>query len=295
MGEQTGIAWTDHTWNPWHGCTKVSPGCKFCYMYREKARYGQDPSLVVRSRTTFRAPLKWTAPGRVFTCSWSDFFIAEADAWRDDAWKIIAQTPHLTYQILTKRPERIAGRLPWTDTPWPNVWLGVSVENQDAADERIAQLLATPAAVRFLSIEPLIGPVNLERVPFRPGHGHNGNALYIGDEGGVDFSWTVRNLLHWVIIGGESGSQARPSDVDWVRAIVEQCRLADVPCFVKQLGAHFLEVPPGRRAPGELQGTKWRRNFRDRKGGDPDEWPADLRVREFPTVRVPGSHALQRS
>jgi Protein of unknown function (DUF5131) len=131
MGKTTLIEWTNASWNPWQGCRKVSPGCKYCYMYRAKERYGQDPTVVRRSKTTFTAPLTWTpprVPWRVFTCSWSDFVIEEADAWRDEAWDVIRRTPHLTYQVLTKRPERLAGRLPWTTDPWPHVWLGVSVE-----------------------------------------------------------------------------------------------------------------------------------------------------------------------
>src|SRR3990167_6883297 len=98
---QSKIEWTNDTWNPWHGCTKVSEGCDHCYMFRDKVRYGQDPELVVRSKTTFTAPLKWKEPSLVFTCSWSDWFHKAADAWRDEAWAIIKATPHLTYQILT--------------------------------------------------------------------------------------------------------------------------------------------------------------------------------------------------
>src|ERR1700761_9152752 len=112
MGETTGIQWTNKSWNPWQGCRKVSAGCKFCYMFREKEKYGQNGSRIVRSKTTFTAPLKWKDPSLVFTCSWSDFFIEEADEWRQEAWDIIKATPHLTYQILTKRPERIGMCLP---------------------------------------------------------------------------------------------------------------------------------------------------------------------------------------
>lgn len=132
MTKNSLIQWTKLTWNPWHGCKKVSPGCKFCYMYRDKARYNQNPVIVQRSRQeTFNSPLKWREPGFVFTCSWSDFFIDEADKWRQNAWDIIRRTPHLIYQILTKRPERIKQCLPpdWGDG-WQNVWLGTSVENQ---------------------------------------------------------------------------------------------------------------------------------------------------------------------
>lgn len=160
MGEKTGIEWTDATWNPWHGCRKVSPGCKFCYMYREKARYGQDPTKVVRSKTTFNAPLKWKDARKVFTCSWSDWFIEEADAWREEAYEIIRRTPH-QYQVLTKRIERGASYLP--PEILPNMWLGVSVESRRYL-ERVDMLRDMPAAIRFLSIEPLLedlGRINL--------------------------------------------------------------------------------------------------------------------------------------
>lgn len=131
MGKHTGIAWAECTWNPWRGCTKISAGCDHCYMYRDQARYGQDPRVVTRSKTTFRDPFRWKTPKRIFTCSWSDFFHGSADPWRDQAWDIIRQTPHHTYLILTKRPGRIPRHLPsdWGDG-WPHVWLGVSVESQ---------------------------------------------------------------------------------------------------------------------------------------------------------------------
>ncbi len=131
MGEITGIGWTDATWNPWYGCSKVSPGCAHCYMFRDMKRYGSDPEVVTRSKTKFDEPRKWKTPRRVFTCSWSDWFHEGADAWRAEAWAIVRDTPHLTYQILTKRPERIADHLPpdWGEG-YPNVWLGTSVENQ---------------------------------------------------------------------------------------------------------------------------------------------------------------------
>ena len=132
MAERTGIAWTDATWNCWQGCHKVSTGCKNCYMFADKKRYGQNPDVVTRSTVaTFNAPLKWAKNrekyghiNRVFPCSWSDFFIEEAEAWRAEAWAIIRQTPNLIYQICTKRPERIAACLPadW-GTGYPNVWL----------------------------------------------------------------------------------------------------------------------------------------------------------------------------
>src|SRR4051794_20471332 len=127
MGRHSAIEWTDATYNPWRGCDKVSPGCAHCYMFREQRRYGRDPSVVVRAKDpTFYAPLRWQEPALVFTCSWSDWFHEAADSWREDAWDVLRQTPHLTYQILTKRPERITELLPedWGDG-WSNVWLGV--------------------------------------------------------------------------------------------------------------------------------------------------------------------------
>lgn len=209
MSDKTGIEWTDKTWNPWHGCTKVSPGCAHCYMYREKTRYGQDPEAVVRSKTTFNAPLKWHEPARVFTCSWSDFFHEAADAWRAEAWAIIKATPHLTYQILTKRPERIAAHLPNGGVP-TNVWLGVSVENQRWVS-RVDALCQIPAAVRFVSAEPLLGPVSLD--------------------GYLD-------RLHWVIVGGESGADQRPMELNWARTLRDECADWGVRFFLKQLGGH---------------------------------------------------------
>lgn len=210
MSDLTKIQWTDATWNPWHGCHKVSPGCKLCYMFREKARYGQDPNAVVRSKTTFDAPLKWKEPRLVFTCSWSDWFIEEADPWREEAYGIMRRTLQLIYQVLTKRIERAAGRLP--NPMLPNMWLGVSVENQQYKN-RIDLLRETPAALHFLSLEPLLE--DLDTLDLR----------------GID----------WVIVGGESGPGARPFDVDWARSIVEQCAAARVPCFVKQLGFHVIQ------------------------------------------------------
>ena len=208
MGKTSRIEWTQATWNPWHGCVKVSPGCTHCYMYRAKRRYGQTPNVIVRSKTTFSAPLKWAAPTLIFACSWSDWFIEQADQWRDEAWNIIRCTPHHTYQILTKRPERIRNHLPddWGDG-WLNVWLGVSIENQNYVNRK-SILHGVPAHVRFISAEPLIGPLSL------------------GDLDGI----------HWVITGGESGAQARPMNPVWVHSIRDQCVAAEVAFFHKQNG-----------------------------------------------------------
>lgn len=208
MGERSGIEWTNATWNPWHGCIKVSPGCKNCYMYRDKKRFGQNPTQIVRSKTTFRDPLSWKDPRLIFTCSWSDWFLEEADEWRDEAWEIVRFTPHHTYQILTKRPERIHSCLPsdW-GAGWENVWLGVSIENQRYI-HRKQILQEIPCSVRFISAEPLIGHLNLGSL----------------------------RMIDWVITGGESGPGAREMILDWARSIREQCLAAHVAYFHKQNG-----------------------------------------------------------
>lgn len=242
MGTDTAIEWCDHTWNPWRGCDKVSEGCRFCYMFRDQLRYGRDPSVVVRAADpTYYAPLrKWREPARVFTCSWSDFFHVDADPWRAEAWDIIRQTPHLTYQILTKRHGRIARCLPpdW-GAGYPNVWLGVSVEDQKRADERIPVLLQTPARVRFLSCEPLLGPVDLGLLGTTPktwGYGYR----------------AVYDLLHWVIVGGESGPGHRPIELDWVRNLRDECQANRTAFFFKQFGG--LTPKAGGRL---LDGREW--------------------------------------
>jgi len=214
MGKVTGIQWTDSTWNPWRGCVKVSPGCKNCYMFRNQRRYGKDPSVIVRTNpNTFKAPLKWLDPARVFTCSWSDFFIEQADEWRDEAWNIIRRTPHLTYQILTKRPELIHDRLPedWGDG-FRNVWLGVSVETEKYL-WRLEALSDIPAVIRFVSYEPALGPVDF--TPYSP-------------------------VIHWIISGGESGPDCRPANQQWFWDVRVQCAKYGVAYFHKQNGGARL-------------------------------------------------------
>jgi len=282
MGESTGIQWTDATWNPWHGCHKISAGCKNCYMFRDKARFGLDPNIVQRSKTAFHAPLGWKDPKRIFTCSWSDFFIEEADSWRDEAYWVIRATPQHTYQILTKRPYRIVGR--WPEPVLQNVWLGVSVEDQATADARIPELLDIPAALRFVSYEPALGPVDFlnlrQDVAFRAGGRRNVLS------GWTDLSGAEpreHRGLDWVIVGGESGPNARVFQLQWARDAIEQCRAAGVACFVKQLGAApalGLELGAGRLMEDADPPRLIR--LRDPKGGDMTEWEPGLRVREFP-------------
>jgi protein gp37 len=212
MGKETAIAWTDTTWNPWQGCPLR---CPYCYMYREKKRYGQDPATVVRSKPpTFNLPRKLKDPARVFVCSWSDFFTPEADPWRADAWEIMRGAPHLTFQIPTKQPQRITECLP-VGWPFPNVWLGVSIENATAR-HRLATLNSVEAAVYFASFEPLLSDV--------------------GNLGLGSMEHAGNILLDWAIVGGASGPGAQPCDLAWIRSIVAQCRAADVAVFCKQLG-----------------------------------------------------------
>jgi len=271
MAYKTGIQWTEATWNPWHGCKKVSPGCKYCYMFRGKEQYKQDPTLVQRSKTRFNDPLKWTDPRLIFPCSWSDFFIKEADVWRAEAWRIIESTPHF-YQILTKRAERIEDNLPLYNQPdhWAhglpyiprNVLLGISAENQEELEARV------PIVESFgrkgmnckwwISAEPLIGPMpNLN------------DWLVDIDLGDEDHShWTKPPA--WVVVGGESGHDKgkyryRECKIEWIESIVDQCRSYGVPVFVKQLGTHLAK----------------KLGLKDRAGGDPGEWPEHLRVREM--------------
>jgi protein gp37 len=243
MGERTGIEWTDRTYNPWRGCTKVSPGCKNCYMFREQRRYGRDPSVVVRaSPAIFNAPMKWereaAAAGRtyrVFTCSWSDFFHPAADEWRDEAWRIIRNTPHLTYQILTKRPERIEGHLPsdWADG-YVNVWLGVSGETVAYARARGEILKTIPARVHFLSAEPWLETDARTWRELGP----------------------LVEMFDWVILGGESGSHARKMDERSAEALAVASVLWEVPFFFKQWGG-----PVGAKRDHEdavLNGRTWK-------------------------------------
>lgn len=359
----TAIQWTDETWNPVVGCTKVSQGCKNCYAKqihdnRHKAflagkkvapQYSQPFEHVQLMPERLLQPLTWRKPRRVFVNSVSDLFHEDVpDEFLDQVFAAMALAQRHTFQVLTKRPERMRAYLTscafprnvgisvspimdglrgqaesdaiaavtdlmlWFEDPHaevgdhsfgmklkepalPNVWLGVSVERQQEADERIPLLLQTPAAVRFLSCEPLLGPVDiLESI--RVLHRQTGDFHPVFDRrGGID----------WVIVGGESGTKARPCDVTWVHKIARQCEANRVPYFVKQMGRWITGdhsgftvdrwlLDDGRAFVPPMIRSVFNAPLHDRpehaiafglchnKGGNPGEWPENLRVREWP-------------
>jgi protein gp37 len=333
---ETSIQWTDAVWNPVRGCSIVSPGCTNCYAMKQAHRFsGPDApyeGLTKLSRggpvwtgkvrlvpELLDTPLRWKKPRRVFVNSMSDLFHEYVpDAFIDRVFAAIALSPQHTFQILTKRPERMLrymtednfGRWGFIDGrarqmysertgkqfptgkvllgPLPHVWLGVSVEDQERADERIPLLLQTPAAVRFVSYEPALWLVDFTKV--RRGR-HDIDALRGQSRDGYGVQQEAR--LDWIIVGGESGPGARPFDVRWARDIVRQCKAAGVAAFVKQLGSHVAwdghqnaeEHWPDFEVPRHEDTGRgyWRVYLRDRKGGDPSEWPEDLRVRDYPS------------
>lgn len=239
MGENTKIEWAKHTFNPVIGCEKVSPACKHCYAESWAKRTGH-PELWrgERRRTTaanWRKPLKWNAAAEavgkqesVFTASLGDW-AEDHPVWdeaRPDLWALIRDTPWLLWLMLTKRPQNVRGLLPddW-GAGYPNVAIGVTVENQERADERIPHLLTIPAALRFLSMEPLLGPVDLRRV--NPWDDFHTDALDTPDPA---------CKVHWVIAGGESGGKARPSHPDWFRSLRDQCAETSTAFHFKQWG-----------------------------------------------------------
>lgn len=241
------IEWTDASWNPVTGCSKVSDGCVNCYAeafaerWRGKAGHHFEKGFdVVLRPDRLDLPLKWQKPQRIFVNSMSDLFHDEVpDSFIQAVFTTMAQATRHTFQILTKRPQRMQALLSsWKadgltlrsgcGAQLPNVWLGVSVEDQAAADERIPLLLQTPAVVRFLSCEPLLGPVEII------GQAHQ-EAIW----GSVPEGSLFRQHLHWVICGGESGPKARPMHPAWARSLRDQCQNAGVPFFFKQWGDHF--------------------------------------------------------
>ncbi|WP_283638068.1 phage Gp37/Gp68 family protein [Marinovum algicola] len=274
MAEQTKIEWTDATWNPITGCTLVDDGCRNCYAAELAAtRLKTHPSRAGLARKNasgvakftgevrfndqwLAQPLGWRKPRMVFVCAHGDLFHESVpDQWIDQVFAVMALSPQHTFQVLTKRPDRareylshLQARIYWNDIavkaraagitllgdmsylrqhelgPLPNVWLGTSISDQASADARIPELLATPAAVRFLSAEPLLGPVDLE--PYV-------SPAWSAD----DAEWPKLGNLDWIIVGGESGRNARPMHPDWARSLRDQCQQASVAFFFKQAGA----------------------------------------------------------
>jgi len=252
MGKNSSIEWTHHTFNPWWGCVKVSPACTNCYAEAWAKRVGQKVWGPRSSRRFFtdahwREPLRWHAEAerklttpRVFCASMADVFEnrTELAEHRSRLFRLIEQTPRLRWLLLTKRPEharRLAEKSGWRDA-WPsNVWAGTTVENQEYAEKRIPHLLDVPAKIRFLSCEPLLGPVELSR-------------------------WI--SSLDWVIAGGESGGKARPMAIEWPRSIRDQCVRADVAFHFKQWGdwapVDVTMKRLGKKEAGrELDGCTW--------------------------------------
>jgi protein gp37 len=291
VSERTGIAWTDHTWSPWWGCTKVSEGCRNCYADALDHRLGGDHWGPGRPRRTmtdhhWAQPLKWNASAAAAGVR-RKVFPSMCDPFDEEApvseyvrfWRLIEATPSLDWLLLMKR---VASVPPYRDLAktHPNVWLGASVEDQAAANERIPALLGLSAAVRFLSVEPLLGPVDLRRwlhvIPVfqssmsaidrslsaPTAHCERSYRVHTGEP--------IHSEIDWVIVGGESGPGARTCRLRWISDVVEQCRAGGVPCFVKQVGSR----------PIRDEQADW--GTYDRKGGNPAEWPHALRVQEFP-------------
>lgn len=249
MGENSAIEWTDATFNPWWGCTRVSPACDNCYADTWARRLGMDDLWDGAKRRTFGAkhwaePLKWNRAAeragrrlRVFCASMADVFDKDAPGReRENLWELIEDTPHLDWLLLTKRIGNVRRMLP---APPPNVWLGISVINQEEADRDIPKLLGIPAAVRFLSCEPLLGPIDFP-LPCQ------GSVFWSG--------------LHWIIVGGESGARARPMDEWWALRIQQQCAEAGVAFFMKQGSqANWPAFKDFERFPAELRIRQWPR------------------------------------
>lgn len=361
MGDRTPIEWADASWPIVNGCDKVSPGCKHCYALKLIAtRLKHQPKYAGLAKMTpggpvwtgevrlwedhLDWPLRWREPRKIFVADMGDLFHANVpDEAIDRVFAVMALAHWHTFQVLTKRPERIKryfegfdqapGRHLWAHEriarlmdqpdwielprgrsfpripaawPLPNVWLGTSVEDQATADARIPRLLETPATLRFVSAEPLLGPVDFRAFIgthdclSRQGPCWRGFSDELGDVddeedqrcpncGGAQVGVVNADVpsLDWIIVGGESGgfkaSPARPFDVSWARSIIRQCRAAGVAPFVKQLGARPMrDANPATEDPTFL--PKRCIVLRDRKGGEISEWPEDLRVREFPAV-----------
>lgn len=261
MATKTKISWTDTTWNPVSGCTRISDGCNNCYIertppFRIEHRRFSDPGIgattgVWLHSERLSAPAHWRRPRRVFVCSLADLFHDQVpDAFLAEIWAVMSLAPQHVFQVLTKRADRMCSLL-WSDDFWTlvnnargvcgheplpdrrwlsNVWLGVTAESQRWANIRIPKLLDTPAMVRWVSCEPLLGPIDLERADWHALH-----------DGGLD----------WVVAGGETGPNARPMELGWVRSLRDQCRDSG-----RRIAFHFKQLG-GRSHDRELDGQVW--------------------------------------
>ena len=310
MAEESGIAWTRSTFNPWIGCTKVGPGCDHCYAENQDSRkrwggvahWGPGVARMRTGAGNWAGPVKWNkqAPssefaGRpgfwpVFCASLADVFDNEVDpAWRQDLWGLVLATPNLSWLLVTKRVGNVARMVPaeWMADGFPaNVRLLITVVDQEEADRDVPKLLALPCR-NGISYEPALGPVDWW--PWLCPHAHvdwsrgrkRKEPTVVERKAVIDLLRTSYyqmggRLIEWIIVGGESaqGAPARPFHLDWGRSTVRQGRMAGVPVFVKQIGSRAQSSPEEAVQYGQM--------MRDRAGADPAEWPLDLRVREFP-------------
>jgi protein gp37 len=322
----TSIQWTDRSANPirarhkvtgkvgWH-CVMPSPGCAHCYSHTLNGRFGtglpynkrsEDEIELFLDLKSMEALRRRRGPSKVFLCDMTDIFGEFVPfEWVDQIFDYIAISPQHTFQILTKRPARMAEYFRGGRPALGNVWLGTSVEDQRRARERVGPLLSIPAVVHFISAEPILGEIDfgdVECTSQLDSEGANWYDALKGRSYWSDGEYGVAGpAIDWVIVGGESGPHARPCDVAWIRSIRDQCRAAGVACFIKQLGArpfdsagadHLpdvhrkLSIEEARRPENlELLGDVIEAMFvrtADPKGGDIDEWPPDLQIREFP-------------
>ena len=317
MAKNTKIAWCDHTFNPWIGCTRVGPGCDHCYAEAMDARkrwhggkthWGPGVPRYRTSEANWRQPLAWNPeaekdgqPHRVFCASLADVFDNEVpNQWRMDLFSLIADTPHLSWLLVTKRIGNVRTMCQHDSLMWdmlPYVRILITVCNQEEADRDIPKLLALPCK-NGISYEPALGPVDW--MPWLA-HEHDGMP---GCKEPCGICGVLTNGMHhpyangiqWCIIGGESRSKARPFDLAWARSTVAQCKASGVPVFVKQVGRYPVPESDdfcGHRSKGHSCYRRWPSRYcdddervsvdlKDRAGADPSEWPEDLRVREFP-------------
>jgi protein gp37 len=292
----TTIAWTDETINPIVGCSRISAGCEKCYaetaaktarlqqfpQYQKVAKWNGTVEFVEKQ---LEKPYEWKKSKKIFICSMADIFHENVPFnWVEEIFYMIENCPQHTFQILTKRPERMIEFFDWyiarnsdhsVELQWTmpdNIWLGVSCENQAMADKRIPLLMEIPAKVRFLSCEPLLEPINLSK--FLPIEWSEIAEDWIESWPGIG-SYSRDAYPDWIIVGGESGAGSRPCHIDWIRDIASQCQSAKVPVFIKQLGSNAIATRSDNTGNYKLK-------LKDRKGSDILEWFDDLRLQQFP-------------